>query len=69
MRQFFASMSARARIAFATGVLVVLVVAAGIAWWAAHPPYGLLFSDLREADAALAAALFSTSRTATIEPS
>ena len=52
MRQFFASMSARARIAFATGVLVVLVVAAGIAWWAAHPPYGLLFSDLREADAA-----------------
>lgn len=52
MRQFFISMSTRARIAFAGGVLAILGIAVGIAWWVTHPPYGLLFSDLREADAA-----------------
>ncbi len=52
MRQYFASMSQRARIAFAAGLLAIAVIVAGVAWWISHPPYGLLFSDLRESDAA-----------------
>jgi flagellar M-ring protein FliF len=52
MRHFFASMSQRSRIAFATGVLLILCVIGGAAWWIMHPPYGVLFGELRESDAA-----------------
>lgn len=52
MRQFFTSMSRRSRVIFATGLLLIACVAGGTAWWVMHPPYGVLFSGLREADAA-----------------
>ncbi|MFC5743556.1 flagellar basal-body MS-ring/collar protein FliF [Dyella tabacisoli] len=52
MRQFFSSMSQRARMAFAGGVLLIACATAAFAWWAMHPPYGVLFRDLRESDAA-----------------
>jgi flagellar M-ring protein FliF len=52
MRQFFASMSQRSRIAFATGLLVIVCAVGGATWWIMHPPYGVLFGDLRESDAA-----------------
>jgi len=52
MRQFFASMSDRARLAFAAGVLLIAIVVGVAVWWIMHPPYGVLFRDLREADAA-----------------
>lgn len=52
MRQFFASMSQRSRFLFAAGLLLIACVIAATAWWIMNPPYGVLFSDLREADAA-----------------
>jgi flagellar M-ring protein FliF len=52
MRLFFASMSQRSRIAFAMGLLLILCMIGGATWWIMHPPYGVLFSDLRESDAA-----------------
>jgi flagellar M-ring protein FliF len=52
MRQFFASMSQRSRLAFAIALLLIVGVVGGATWWIMHPPYGLLFGDLREADAA-----------------
>ncbi|MHB1059447.1 MAG: flagellar basal-body MS-ring/collar protein FliF [Rhodanobacter sp.] len=52
MRLFFASMSQRSRIAFAMGLLAILCVIGGATWWIMHPPYGVLFGDLRESDAA-----------------
>jgi flagellar M-ring protein FliF len=45
-------MSRRSRIAFAAGLLLILCMVGGAAWWIMHPPYGLLFGDLRESDAA-----------------
>jgi flagellar M-ring protein FliF len=52
MRQFFASMSHRARIAFAIGILLIAGIVGAASWWIMHPPYGVLFRDLRETDAA-----------------
>ena len=52
MRQFFASMSHRSRIAFAMGLLAIALAIGGVVWWIMHPPYGVLFGDLRESDAA-----------------
>jgi flagellar M-ring protein FliF len=52
MRQFFAAMPQRARIAFAVGVLLIAGIVGAASWWIMHPPYGLLFRDLRESDAA-----------------
>lgn len=52
MRQFFNSMSGRARLAFALGIVLIACIVGAIAWWVSHPPYGVLFSDLRESDAA-----------------
>jgi flagellar M-ring protein FliF len=52
MRQYFASMSQRSRLTFALGLLLIVCVVGGATWWIMHPPYGVLFGDLREADAA-----------------
>lgn len=52
MQQFFASMSNRARLAFAIGILLIAGVVGVASWWIMHPPYGVLFRDLRESDAA-----------------
>ena len=52
MRQFFASMSRRSRFAFAAGLLLIVCMIGGATWWIMHPPYGVLFGDLRESDAA-----------------
>jgi flagellar M-ring protein FliF len=52
MRQFFASMYHRARIAFAIGILLIAGIVGAASWWIMHPPYGVLFRDLRETDAA-----------------
>jgi flagellar M-ring protein FliF len=52
MWQFFTSMSQRSRVIFATCLLLIACVVAGATWWIMHPPYGVLFSSLREADAA-----------------
>lgn len=52
MRHFFASMSQRSRVAFAAGLLLILCIIGFAVWWIMHPPYGVLFGDLRESDAA-----------------
>src|SRR6185437_16226858 len=52
IRQFFASMSQRARIAFGAGLLLIACLVGVGLWWIAHPPYGVLYGNLREADAA-----------------
>lgn len=52
MRQFFASMSQRARIGFVIGIVLIAGIVGVASWWIMHPPYGVLFRDLRETDAA-----------------
>src|ERR1700744_6358681 len=52
MSQFFSSMTLRARVAFGIGLLLIAVFVAASAWWVMHPPYGVLFRDLRDSDAA-----------------
>jgi len=52
MLQFFSSMSFRARIAFCLGVLAIVVAVGAASWWLSHPPYGVLFRELRDSDAA-----------------
>lgn len=52
MRQFFTSMSQRSRVIFAACLLLIACVIGGATWWIMHPPYGVLFNSLREADAA-----------------
>ncbi|WP_284329865.1 flagellar basal-body MS-ring/collar protein FliF [Dyella flagellata] len=52
MRQFFASMSQRARITFVIGIVLIAGIVGAASWWIMHPPYGVLFRDLRETDAA-----------------
>jgi flagellar M-ring protein FliF len=52
MRQFFASMSQSARAAFAIGIVLIAIIVGTASWWIMHPPYGVLFRDLRESDAA-----------------
>lgn len=52
MRQFFASMSQRARIGFVIGIVLIAGIVGAASWWIMHPPYGVLFRDLRETDAA-----------------
>lgn len=52
MRQFFASMSQRTRLMFIVGLCAIACITTAVGWWVSHPPYGLLFRDLREADAA-----------------
>jgi len=45
-------MSQRARIAFGAGLLLIACLVGVGLWWIAHPPYGVLYGNLREADAA-----------------
>lgn len=52
MRQFFASMSRGSRLAFLLGLLLIAGMIGGVVWWVMHPPYGVLYSDLRMQDAA-----------------
>jgi flagellar M-ring protein FliF len=50
--RFVGDLSARQRAAFAGGLLLILVVVGLFGWWALRAPYGVLFSDLAEQDAA-----------------
>lgn len=52
MRQFFASMSRGSRLAFLLGLLLIAGVGGGVVWWVMHPPYGVLYSELRMQEAA-----------------
>ncbi|WP_243040895.1 flagellar basal-body MS-ring/collar protein FliF [Dyella sedimenti] len=52
MQQFLSNLSRRARMGFALGAFLIVGAGASIAWWAAHPDYGVLFRDLKDADAA-----------------
>jgi flagellar M-ring protein FliF len=52
MPQFFSTMTTRARIAFGAGLLLIAALVGAGAWWVMHPPYGVLFRDLRDSDAA-----------------
>lgn len=52
MQQFLSNLSRRARLGFVLGVLAIVGLGGAVAWWAAHPDYGVLFRDLKEADAA-----------------
>jgi flagellar M-ring protein FliF len=45
-------MSIRARIAFGLCVLAIVVAVGAASWWLSHPPYGVLFRELRDSDAA-----------------
>ncbi|MFK2902145.1 flagellar M-ring protein FliF [Dyella jejuensis] len=45
-------MSTRSRLAFALGILLIAGIVGIASWWVTHPPYGVLFRDLRESDAA-----------------
>jgi flagellar M-ring protein FliF len=49
---FIAGLSARARIAFMACAAGVILLAIAAAWWVSHPPYGVLFRDIKQADAA-----------------
>lgn len=49
---FFRAMSARTRAAFVLCAGAIVIAGGALAWWAMHPPFGVLFRDLREADAA-----------------
>jgi flagellar M-ring protein FliF len=58
MQQFLSSLSRRARAGFAMGAFVIVALGAATAWWVSHPDYGMLYRDLKDADAAeIAAAL------------
>lgn len=50
--QFFGSMSQRARVAFFMGLMLIALIVGAGTWWVMHPPYAVLFRDLRESDAA-----------------
>ncbi|MFC4527561.1 flagellar M-ring protein FliF [Dyella halodurans] len=52
MQQFLSNLSRRARVGFALGALIIIGVGGGVAWWAAHPDFGVLFRDLKDTDAA-----------------
>jgi flagellar M-ring protein FliF len=52
MQQFFSNLSRRSRVAFALGALAIVGITGGAAWWLGHPDYGVLFRDLKDADAA-----------------
>ncbi|GLQ86483.1 flagellar M-ring protein FliF [Dyella flagellata] len=45
-------MSQRARITFVIGIVLIAGIVGAASWWIMHPPYGVLFRDLRETDAA-----------------
>ncbi len=49
---FLRSLSGRSRIALVSGFALIVVLVAAAAWWALHAPYGVLFSNLSEPDAA-----------------
>jgi flagellar M-ring protein FliF len=50
--QFLRSLSGRSRVALGSGFVLILVLVVVTAWWALRTPYGVLFSNLSEADAA-----------------
>lgn len=52
MRQFFASMSRGSRLAFLLGLLLIAGMIGGVVWWVMHPPYGVLYNELRMQEAA-----------------
>lgn len=52
MQQFLSHLSRRARVGFAAGILIIASVGTAASWWLTHPDYGVLFRDLKDADAA-----------------
>jgi len=50
-RTFMTGLSARARWGFAAGLLAIVLLAGGAAWWALHPSYAPLAQNLKPADA------------------
>jgi flagellar M-ring protein FliF len=40
------------RLAFGLGLLLIVALAAGLAWWSARPRFAVLYSELRQVDAA-----------------
>lgn len=52
MRQFFVSMSRSSRLAFLLGLLLIAGTVGGVVWWVMHPPYGVLYGNLRMQEAA-----------------
>jgi flagellar M-ring protein FliF len=52
VRLLWNSWSGGKRLVFCLGVSLILVLAAGLTWWSARPRFGVLFSELRQADAA-----------------
>lgn len=58
-RSFVASLSLRARWAFAIGLAAIIAFVAGAAWWVMHPAYAVLVHDLRPGDASEIASALS----------
>lgn len=52
VRSLWSSWSVAKRFAFVAGVLLIVAVAAALGWWSTRQRYGVLFSDLRQVDAA-----------------
>lgn len=57
---FWQSMTRRRRWSLMGGVVAILALAGGLAWWAMTPRYAVLFSHLREANAAEIAGALDT---------
>lgn len=51
-RTFVGRLSPQARLGFALGLGIIILIVGSLAWWVFHPRYGLLFGHLRQRNAA-----------------